>query len=150
MSMYQQQRADQEPWRQAGIGALGNMVTGAFQADPGYAFRLGEGEKAINRGAAARGGYDSGSTLKALTRYGQDYANNEYGDWWNRQAGLAGVGQTATNALGQLGENTVKQQAGNITGAGNARASGYMGNSMAWNNALGDTLNWYNQSRRLG
>ena len=46
--------------------------------DPGYAFRKAEGEKSIRRGASAGSGFQGGSTYKALTRYGQDYASNEY------------------------------------------------------------------------
>lgn len=52
--------------------------------DPGYAFRQQQGEQALQRGAAAGGGGFSGGTLKALTRYGQDYASNEYNNVYNR------------------------------------------------------------------
>ena len=52
--------------------------------DPGYAFRLAQGNEAIQRAAAASGGAFSGGTLKALSRYGQDYASNEYQNVYNR------------------------------------------------------------------
>lgn len=52
--------------------------------DPGYAFRLQQGQQALQRGAAAGGGAFSGGTLAALTRYGQDYASNEYQNVYNR------------------------------------------------------------------
>ena len=48
-----------------------------FQADPGYAFRLSEGQKALERQAAARGGLISGAALKAAQRYGQDAASQD-------------------------------------------------------------------------
>lgn len=57
-----------------------------FIKDPGYEFRLGEGEKGINRALAARGGFDSGSALKALARYNQDYGSNEFTNAFNRDA----------------------------------------------------------------
>lgn len=49
-----------------------------FKADPGYQFRLSEGTKAVKRSAAARGNYDSGATMKALTKYGQGLASQEF------------------------------------------------------------------------
>jgi hypothetical protein len=47
-------------------------------ASPGYQARLSQGLQARNRSAAAQGTVLSGGTLKALDRYGQDYASNEY------------------------------------------------------------------------
>lgn len=52
--------------------------------DPGYAFRLAEGQKALERTAAARGGLISGGALKAAQRFGQDYSSQEYANAYNR------------------------------------------------------------------
>jgi hypothetical protein len=73
---YEQTRADQAPYREAGYNALANLQStagnvpaafkfgaGDYQADPGYAFRLAEGQKALDRQAAARGGLISGGAL---------------------------------------------------------------------------------------
>lgn len=147
------------PWLQAGTGAINTLSglmnsgyfkdwTGQFQAptaateqnDPGYQFRLAEGQKAIERSAASRGLLGSGGTAKALQQYGQDYASNEYGNvynralqqyqqkfnefqtnqanTYNRYAGLAGVGQQAATTLGQLGQSA----AGNVTNILNTSA----------------------------
>lgn len=57
-----------------------------FVKDPGYEARLAEGEKGANRTFAARGSLASGSALKALERYRQDYASNEFGNAYNRDA----------------------------------------------------------------
>ena len=118
-----------------------------FQQDPGYAFRLSEGQKAIERSAAARGGLQSGSALKAAARFGQDLGSQEYQNAFNRYQinrsnqlnplqSLMGAGQSATNtmtaAAGQQGQN----QAQNIYGAGQARASGYIGSANALAGAL--------------
>ena len=55
---------------QAGYGsAAKNFGMSDFNADPGYQFRVSEGEKAIDRAARARGLYNSGGTMKALDRY---------------------------------------------------------------------------------
>lgn len=167
------QAALQEPWRQAGIGALNKLQTASdytpfgtaqFQADPGYAFRLAEGQKALDRSAAARGGLISGSALKAASRYGQEMGTQEYQNAFNRYQAersaklgplqsLAGVGQTATQALGAAGQSMTSgvnaalgnygAQAGAAIGAaGQARASGYMGVANALSQGLGQYINY--------
>jgi hypothetical protein len=92
--------------------------------DPGYGFRFAEGMKGLERSAAARGGLLSGATLKGITRYGQDMGSQEYqnafnrylrpafnantgerNQLYNRLAGVAGTGQTATNQIGTQGAN---------------------------------------------
>lgn len=55
-----------------------------FKKDPGYAFRESEGRKNLERSAAARGGFGGGATMKALARYGQNFASNEYDKAYNR------------------------------------------------------------------
>jgi hypothetical protein len=104
--MFQEQKALQEPFRQAGLTAqeqimqllgIGGDATAAgygslakpfgqadFERDPGYAFRQAEGMKALERSAAARGGLLSGSTLKGIQRFGQESASQEYGNAFNR------------------------------------------------------------------
>lgn len=157
--MFNRQVELQEPWRQAGINALAKMGTGFtgqvdLTQDPGYAFRLSEGQKALERSAAARAGLQSGSALKAAQRFGQDYGSQEYQNAYNRAlaqynttAALAGVGQTATNALtgaaGQYG-SAANEAAQNV---GAARASGYVGGANALTSALGGAGNAYMQSQ---
>lgn len=55
-----------------------------MEEDPGYAFRLAEGQKAIERSTAARGGLQSGAALKAAARYGQEMGSQEYQNAYNR------------------------------------------------------------------
>lgn len=118
-----------------------------FQADPGYSFRMSEGLKALDRQAAARGGLISGAALKAAQGYGQNLASEEYQNAFNRYqanrgsrygmlSGQQGVGQAATNALGAAGQNYANQAGEAYMGAGNARASGYIGQANAWGGAL--------------
>ena len=78
-----------------------------FQADPGYAFRMSEGLKALDRTAASRGGLMSGATLKGSQRYGQDLASQEYNNAFNRYQ---------TNRTNQL------QPLGNLMAAGQSAA----------------------------
>jgi hypothetical protein len=58
-----------------------------MEADPGYAFRKAEGEKALQRSAAAKGSLLGGGTLKALADYGQGLASQEYGNVYGRRLG---------------------------------------------------------------
>lgn len=159
--MFNKQIELQEPWRKAGINALNELGTGFtgkvdLTQDPGYAFRLSEGLKALERRQAAGGNLLSGGALKAAARFGQDYASQEYQNAYNRaltqyntKAALAGIGQTATNALtgaaGQYGA-AANEAAQNM---GNARASGYVGQANALNQALGTGTSIYMQNQLL-
>ena len=132
----------------------GDFTAADFNAnqDPGYAFRLSEGMKGLNANAAARGGLISGNALKAATQYGQDMGSQEYQNAFNRYQvnrsnalnplqSLSGGAQTATNAIGQAGQNYATNAGNAYMGAGNARASGYVGSANAWNSALGGASN---------
>lgn len=57
------------------------------QNDPGYQFRLQQGQQALERSAAAGGAATGGAALKAAQRYGQDYASNEYDNVYKRELG---------------------------------------------------------------
>ena len=122
-------------WRPAGDGA--STAAEILQMDPSYQFRFAEGQKALDRSAAAKGGALSGGAIKASARYGQDMASTEYGNIWNRLAAIAGIGQTATGQMNTLGANYATQAGDMMTQAANARASGYVGSSNAWGNAVG-------------
>lgn len=110
------------------------------QNDPGFQFRLQEGDKALQASAAASGSLLSGGTLKELERYNQDYASNEYGNvysrafneyaqrynqfqqqqtnTYNRLANLAGLGQTTAQQLGYMGQNAANNISSTLLGAG--------------------------------
>lgn len=120
--------AAQQPYTQAGkqgtaiLGSLGEFSFDSSSVDvtqdPGYQFRQTEGQKVIESSAAARGGQLSGATMKALQKYSQDLASQEYGTAYNRAytaakdtyeskynlgTTLSGLGQSAANQVGQYG-----------------------------------------------
>lgn len=147
---YDQTRADYAPWRAAGESALARLTnemkagaTTAYTKSPSYDFRLSEGVKAAERSAAARGRLGSGATMKAVQRYGEGLASADYGDWWNRNAGLAGIGQQATNATAAAGENMANNVSNAYQAAGNARASAYQGAGNAINQGVSGVLKSY-------
>jgi hypothetical protein len=166
---YTQERTDSEPWRQAGISALNdlqdnslakNFSAADFNADPGYAFRMAEGQKAIERSAAARGGLVSGATAKALDKYTQNTASDEYNNAYNRYnndrqintsrlQSIAGLGQSSNAQVSAAGENMANNVAQNQMSAGNATAAGYVGGANAINNAVGQYANNWMQQQLL-
>ncbi len=132
-----------------------------FTKDPGYDFRLSEGEKGINRSLAARGGLFSGAAGKALSRYNQDFASNEYGNAYNRYntnqgnkfnrlASLAGIGQSATNQVQQAGQNAANNISSNMIASGNAQASGIMGIGNAISGGLNNYMQYNMMNKMLG
>ena len=155
--MYNQNRADLEPWRTAGVGALGNLTKlttpgeqfDQAMLDPGYQFRLGEGSRAIDRAASARGRYYAPATMQALDRYNQNFATNEFGNVFNRNATLAGLGQVGTTAGVNAGTNYANNAANITQNAGEARASGYMGIANAVGGGIGQGVNYLNQQALL-
>lgn len=187
--MYQEGVARQQPWLQAGQNALARMqgqynampeaFTGRVELgqDPGYAFRLSEGQKALERSAAQRGMLLSGAMLKGATKYGQDMASQEYQNayaraldkynaavnrestGYNRLASMAGIGQTTANTLGAAGQNyanaanqlsmTNAANQGNLALAGgNIRASQYGTMGSALNTAM--NTDWNKLGQRFG
>jgi hypothetical protein len=136
--------------------AMRNFGASDFQADPGYAFRLSEGMKALDRTAASRGGLLSGATLKGAQQYGQGLASQEYQNAFNRyQANraqqaqeygnafnrfqtertntlaplqsLAGVGQSATQQAQQASQNYATGGANTLGAFGSAQAGNIIG-----------------------
>ncbi len=136
-----------------GFGSLSKPFTMAdYQADPGYAFRLSEGQKALDRTNAAKGKYFSGQAIKGLTDYNQDSASQEYQNaynrfntnqtnLYNRLAGLSGTGQTSANTLATTGQNTAANIGNLQTGIGNAQAAGQIGSANAWSTGLNNVGN---------
>lgn len=118
-----------------------------FRSTPGYQFGLDEGTKAVQASAAARGGLNSGATLKALQRYGTNYADQQgYTPYMNRLASLAGMAQTSTNTTGAQGAQVAQNMGNNLINAGNARAQGTYDSANAWSNfgqqAIGALGQW--------
>lgn len=172
--MFDRQVELQEPFRQAGVTSTnelmrqlglsgdaasegyGNLMRdftmADYEADPGYAFRVEEGLKALDRQAAARGGLISGAALKAAGRYGQRAASEEYQNAYDRYnknrairygflTGQQDVGIGAANTVGSAAQNYASQGGNEIVGAGQARATGYWNAAQARNAMLNNLIN---------
>jgi hypothetical protein len=139
-----------QPWINAGTGALNNLQNPAasFAASPGYAWARSEGQRDIGNSFAARGGAASGNALKALSEWQTGLAQQDYGNWWNQQAGLAGVGQNTAVNLGNQGQNAAGNVGNYMANQGASRASGVLGKYGSIAGGANDALSNYLYRRR--
>ena len=172
--MYEQTRTDFAPYRESGAANLnqlntllgiggnrgaadyGKYATAEFTpemfakgVDPGYAFRLSEGLKGIDRQAAARGGLISGNALKAASGYAGDQASQEYQNAFNRyqttrgntlspfQTGAA-AGQSAAAMQGQANVNFGSAGGQAISNYGQGVSGAYGAQGQGANQAYGN------------
>jgi hypothetical protein len=167
--MFNRQVELQEPFRQAGVNALPELIEASrytpfgmeqFQADPGYGFRLKEGLRALENSAAARGGLLSGNTMRGITRYGQGLASDEYTNAFNRYQAeraarlnplqsLAGMGQSNAATMAQQAGQYGQALAQGATNMGNIRASSYMNTANALASGIGTGLNYYQNKQMM-
>lgn len=104
-------QAGYAPYSTAGTTALAGLQdpANAFAASPDYQYRLDQGLDAVTQSHAVGGMLHSGATLQDLQTEGQGQASNEFGNWWDRQSGLAGMGLHATGAAAQAGTDYTNQ-----------------------------------------
>jgi hypothetical protein len=152
--MFEYQKSLLAPYQEVGVNALrrlegvmglgGQPATGGQQLlemDPGYAFRLGEGMKALERLQAARGNMLSGGAIKAGQRYAQDVASQEYGNAYNRLANIAGLGQTTGTQLGAAGQQFGSAAGETMAQQANALAAGRVGRTSAYTQGINTAAN---------
>ena len=146
------------------------LAGGKFDTtNPAYQFQLKQGQQALDRSSAARGMGASGAQMKAAQQFGQGLASQEYdkqynrasgefGDYFNRLAGLSQGGQQAAGSMAQAGNqyaagsgntlgNLSNAQTGILGQQANARASGYIANANALNQGLNSLTNLYGMSK---
>jgi hypothetical protein len=141
------------PWLQAGKGALtaqqnlmglnGNVdVNAELSKDPGYQFRLAQGQKSFDSSSiASRAGFGSGGAFKAANDYNQGNASQEYGNRLNQLAGLSGTGQTTGNQLAGMGANYANNQGNLWTNNANAQGAAGMAGANARQSGLWNGIN---------
>lgn len=153
--MFDIQNEQQKPYREAGYTALGDIagmkpyLTQQFTPqdfaagiDPGYAWRLQQGQRAAQQQANVGSGLLSGNTLGGLQDYTQGQASQEYGNAFNRfqtqrsniyntLASIAGLGQTAVNQSGGAAMSAGQSMGQNLANIGTAQAAGTVGSANA-------------------
>jgi hypothetical protein len=174
--MYTEGVKRQEPWYDAGVDALKRIQSGvaaggefsgkftgqSIYTDPSYAWRLGQGQRALEQSAAARGVQFSGGTQAALVDYAQNAASQEYQNAYTRfyadqdrtlgrlgalassgsntAAGLAGLGSNLAGSTAQIAQTSAANQSNWLTSGANAQAAGTIASTNATNNMINQTL----------
>lgn len=127
------------------VDQTGNVVGGqpagrpdysAFYNTPDYQFARDQGLQAIQNSAAARGGLFSGNAGRGIVDYASGVASQNYNNYTNRLAALAGIGQTSATNTGNQAIVTGQSIGANMLAAGNARASGIQQGYAGINNAI--------------
>lgn len=145
------------PWLEAGTGALSEQqnilgLSGReaqqksyddYSMSPGQEFLRKRGEKAVIRQHLAIGGMGGGRVRSALNKQGIGFAAQDFGQHYNRLAGISNTGQQTGQQMGQFGQNYAGNAAQQYGLIGNARASGIYGGQQAdarGNQKFRDTL----------
>lgn len=148
---------------QTGSGYLTKQFTPqdfAAGIDPGYAWRLSQGQQQVQRQANAAGGALSGNTLAGLQDYTQGQASQEYGNAFDRfqtqrsniyntLASIAGLGQTSLGQTTQAGTQTAGNIGNAVSNAASAGAAGQVGMANAIGGGLTGAANTYALSSLL-
>lgn len=151
-------------WAQAGYGPGGAAPGGAAAAAtpapaaaPGLApadafnnylnstgtkFQLDEGTAALNSGHAAGGILNSGSTSKALIKYGQSLGATSFDNYLKQLGGLSSAGLAAGQSIGSAGASGGATAAGISAAGGNTAASNTGALGGALNTGLGAISNY--------
>lgn len=156
--MAAQGRAEQaiQPYSQEGLKAqqeLSQRLQAGFDpsgitSDPGYQFRLAEGQKALERSLAAQGLGESGAAMRASQELGQGMASSAYdtayNQWLQRNQQLAGMGQSGQQAAGNI--DGLYGNMGNVQAAATAEQSNVLNRTLA--GLLGQQIIGYDEQGR--
>lgn len=133
-------------------GAAGNdAARSAFTESPGYQFQMDQGLQALDRGAAARGSFQSGGTGIDELGYAQGLAGQDFNGWLDRLNGVAGNQALGTageaGALGDLASlytgtagakvGVLDNATSGLLGANNQQAEGESANKEGMSNLFG-------------
>ena len=165
--MFNTINSQQQPWRQAGQTALGQIsdmtpqFTHAFNAAdlksnlaPNYQFQLDQGLGAVKNAGNLQTGLLSGNTLKGINDYAQNFAGNAYqqafnnynaqqSNIFNRLSSIAGLGQTANQTTAQAGVQTAGNAGNAMLAGGAAQAAGTVGAANALSGGINNAATWF-------
>lgn len=124
-----------------GNAGAANDALAAYKSSTGYQTRLNEGYDAINSGYAARGALESGAAQKALLKYGQAQASNEFSNYLGQLSNQQGAGLNALGSVTGSGIAYVNQATAANQGAAGAAANAALYGAQAQGNALSGVAN---------
>jgi hypothetical protein len=122
--------------------------------DPGYAFRLQQGQLANQAALNKGGGLIGGNVLTGMNDYNQGMASQEYNNTFNRYqtqrsniyntlASIAGLGQAAQAQTNVAAQNFANNQTGLITAGAASQAAGTVGAANAISGGLNNAASMY-------
>lgn len=141
---------------------------GGFEADPGYQFRVQEGTDATQNYLSAKKMRLSGRALKAMERFRQGLASQEYGNFYQRRLAkhqqdqqdtqnylsrifqMAGFGPGGVNTAATAGQNLANTSASINTGTASALNAITQGNATNQANLGLARANIYNNAIQSG
>jgi len=154
------------PYREQGQVSLKDLVarmpelTRSYTAedfnqgiDPGYQFRLAQGQKALENQYNRGGGLVSGNVMQGMQDYTQGQASQEFGaafgrnttnqtNIFNRLKGIADMGLSATGTTANAATSAGQTIGSAQIGAANAEAAGITGQAKAYGNTLQGMANY--------
>ena len=151
----------------AGYGSLNKPFVfdrSNLASDPGYQFQLQQGQQALDRKAAAGGGFYSGAGLQGAAAFNQNLAGTTFNDAYNRQLNayqtnrantlnplqsLAGQGQSAANTTSGLQTSGANSLAGLLTSNANAQGAAGIAQSNSLTNGLNQGLTAWQRAQYL-
>lgn len=142
------------PFQEAGVAALGQQQAliglsgeeaqqqafAGLAESPGQQFLRDRAQKNLVRNASAIGGLGGGNVRSALVQQGVGFAQQDYGNYYNRLAGISQTGQTTGAQLGQFGAQSATNISNLLGVAGQARASGILGQQQAYSQGIGQLV----------
>lgn len=154
------------PYREQGQLTLKDLITRmpeltkAYTAedfaqgiDPGYQFRLAQGQKAFENQANRGGGLISGNVLQGMQDYTQGQASQEFGNAFarnsatqtnifNRLKTIADMGLGATGTTADLATKTGESMGSAAIAGAQAQGAGQIGAAKAYGNTLQGIANY--------
>ncbi|MBI0474216.1 hypothetical protein D9601_02400 [Sphingomonas sp. MA1305] len=136
-----------------GLGGDTTAANAAFDAYKGsteYTSRFNEGQRAVTAALGGKGLLDSGAAQKAILKYGQTFASNEFGNYMGNLQTQQQTGLGAASALAGNGQNYANSVSANNNAASNTVANAALSNASTVNGVLGSALSAYGLSQGVG
>lgn len=101
---------------------------GAYQQSPGYQYAMDQALGQVQNQASARGMLESGAVIRGMQQTATGLAQQDYGNWWNRQNQLYGDYQNRLQGLagGPTGSQDAMTAGANLA-SGNLQTASNLG-----------------------
>jgi len=120
--------------------AMQAMLGQGFQESPGYQYQLQEGLNAADMASARGGMLGTNQHQTEAQKIAQGLANQDYGNYYNRNQNLFNQGLTGTQGLFDTGFDATNQLASGLGNVYGNQADLAYGNVQSQNNMFGSVL----------